>query len=142
MTDRRVRVVPLAEQNRLLHTLPVWARGRIASSEQEVARLTALVNTPELIDFTKAVQMEAAHQRERWGTEHDVGKQPTDWLWLIGYLAGKALQAHIAGNRDKALHHTISTAAACANWHAAILGTSTTMQPGHAPSAARGEQGQ
>jgi len=56
-----------------------------------VAELEALVNTPEIINFAKAVQLEAAHQRKRWGSEHDAGKTDADWFWLIGYLGGKAL---------------------------------------------------
>ncbi len=43
-----------------------------------------------------------------------------DWFWLIGYLAGKALMHALAGDRDKAKHHTISTAAALLNWHRAM----------------------
>lgn len=97
---------------------------------REAERLSALVNTPQLKDFASAVVLEAVHQRERWGVEHDAGKAPSDWFWLLGYLGGKALTAHIAGNRDKALHHTISSAAALANWHAAISGDSTLMRPG------------
>ena len=97
---------------------------------QEVERLRAQLNTPELHDFGRAVVLEAAHQRERWSSEHDAGKTPADWFWLIGYLAGKALTACLTGNADKALHHVITTAAACANWHAAIVGASTTMRPG------------
>jgi hypothetical protein len=96
----------------------------------EVRRVRALLNTPEVRDFGRAVVLEALHQRERWGTSSDAGKTAADWFWLIGYLAGKALHAAIAGNVDKALHHTISTAAACANWHAAITGASTAMRPG------------
>ena len=57
-----------------------------------------------------------------------------DWFWLVGYLAQKAAFADIGGDREKALHHTISTAAALANWHAALLGADTSMQPGHGPS--------
>ncbi len=107
----------------------------------EVKRLQALLNTPELVDFTKAVQLEAAHQRERWGTDHDGGKAPADWFWLLGYLAGKALHAHNAGNAEKALHHTISSAAALANWHSAILGK-TNMRPGiEPPTQQKGEGG-
>lgn len=102
------------------------------------AELEAKLNTPELADFSAAVVLEAAHQRERWGTQHDIGKEPSDWFWLVGYLAGKALASQIAGNAEKALHHTISTAAALCNWHSAITGN-TNMQPGHAPSAARGD---
>lgn len=102
------------------------------NARSEVARLGALVNTPELVDFARAVRLEAVHQRERWGTDHDGGKTPADWFWLLGYLSGKALAAHLAGNHEKALHHTISSAAALANWHAAILGK-TNMRPGIEP---------
>jgi len=102
-------------------------------AEREAERLSAMLNTPELHDFAKAVVLEAAHQRERWGSDHDAGKAPADWFWLVGYLAGKALAAHLAGNADKALHHTVSAAAALANWHAAIDGSHTQMRPGIAP---------
>jgi hypothetical protein len=74
------------------------------------------------------------HQVERWGVDHDIGKQPEDWFWLVGYLAGKCLRAHRDGDRDKALYHTISTGAALANWHRHIKTGATKMQPGHAPS--------
>lgn len=94
-----------------------------------IEQLTAKLNSPELVSFRDGVIMEASHQRERWGSAHDDGKQPSDWFWLVGYLGGKALAAHITGNLEKALHHTISTAAALANWHAAILGK-TDMRPG------------
>lgn len=96
---------------------------------RELARLNALVNTPETDDFFKGTELEAAHQRARWPAENDAGKTPADWFWLIGYLAGKCLHAHIAGNTEKALHHTISTAAALANWHRAIKGFGN-MRPG------------
>lgn len=105
----------------------------------ELERLRGLVNTPQLHDFSAAVVLEAAHQRERWGSNHDAGKAPEDWFWLLGYLGGKALAAAKAGDRDKALHHTISSAAALANWHAALLGEHTAMRPGIDP-VARGIQ--
>lgn len=107
----------------------------VAELEAEVARLVDLLNAPELVDFASGVVREAAHQRERWPSDHDAGKQPSDWFWLIGYLAGKALAAALAGDRDKALHHCISTAAALANWHAALLGADTRMRPGIATPA-------
>ena len=91
-----------------------------------------LLNTPELRDFTAGVMLEALHQRARWGSAHDAGKQPEDWFWLLGYLAGKALHAHKSGDAEKALHHTISSAAALANWHSSILGL-TDMRPGIDP---------
>lgn len=107
----------------------------------EVERLRALLNTPEVDDFARGVVSEAQHQRERWGAEHDAGKAPLDWFWLIGYLAQKAASAHISGDIEKAKHHTISTAAALANWHAAISGASNIMRPGTDPAALTGETG-
>jgi hypothetical protein len=117
----------------------------------ENARLTGLLNTPETEDFIKAVQLEAGHQRERWGSEHDEGKTGPDWFWLIGYLAGKALHSAVLWQTAKEIndrstpnaaadeladrhfeklkHHIITTAAACANWHLQILGKSN-MRPG------------
>lgn len=92
--------------------------------------LEGLINTPHLKDFVEAVKLEAAHQVERWGTKHDAGKTPTDWFWLLGYLSGKALASAIKGDREKALHHTISSAAALLNWHEHIAGRSRGMRPG------------
>lgn len=96
----------------------------LAQVRAERDRLHALVNSPELIDFQKAVVLEAAHQRERWGSDHDAGKTEADWFWLLGYVAGKALS-----KPEKRLHHIITTAAVCANWHAATMGL-TDMRPG------------
>lgn len=129
----------------------VRAIGLALSGEGEVARgeyawtpalekareLRALINTPEIIDFAKAVQLEAAHQRQRWPSEQDAGKTDADWFWLIGYLAGKALHnpgpfdppGHRKQQGEKQLHRIITVAAAAANWHAARLGQ-TNMRPG------------
>lgn len=96
-----------------------------------------LVNTPETKSFLDGVALEAIHQRERWGTEHDAGKTPFDWVFLIGHLATRAATNFLAGNHDKALHHAITTAAACANWWAAMQGK-CDMRPGiEAPQEAR-----
>lgn len=103
---------------------------RFAEAERE-----SLINTPEVQDFAVGLALEAQHQRERWGSDHDGGKTPADWFWLIGYLAGKCLHAHAEGRVEKALHHAITTAAALANWHAAILGL-TNMRPGIDPGKA------
>ncbi len=86
------------------HVLALW---------DELQRIEALLNTPETLDFGKAVVLEAAHQRERWGEEDRAKKSDADWFWLIGYLAGKAIRP----NNEKLLHHIITIAAACANWH-------------------------
>lgn len=95
-----------------------------------------IINTPETADFMAGVPLEAIHQRERWGTSHDEGKSPYDWFWLVGYLAQKAADASVRGDTEKAMHHTISTAAALANWHAALSGSDNAMRPGIDPPAA------
>ena len=83
----------------------------------EIERLHGLLNTPEIEDWAKGVVLEAAHQVDRWGKEQDTSKYPADWFWLLGYLGGKALASDIAGDREKARHHTISAGAALAHWH-------------------------
>lgn len=87
---------------------------------QERDRLHDLINNPQTAEFLPAVQAEAAHQRDRWGEAHDRGKSAENWFWLVGYLAGKCLRCVITGDKHKALHHTISSAAALANWYEAI----------------------
>lgn len=101
---------------------------------KEVADIRAqIINAPETADFMAGVPIEASHQRERWGSDHDAGKTPFDWFWLVGYLAQKAVDAAVRGDTEKAKHHTISTAAALANWHAALAGYSNAMRPGIDP---------
>ena len=100
---------------------------------KRVQQLESLINTPEIKDFVKATELEAMHQRERWGNEHDAGKRPEDWIALIAYLLGKATKAHFDNNNDKLLHHIITIAAACANWHANAAGTNNEMRPGVGP---------
>lgn len=89
----------------------------------QIAEANKLLNTPDLVDFAAAVQREAAHQRLRWGAEHDAKKRDADWFWLVGYLAGKALHA---STTEKKLHHVVTTAAALANWHASALTKAAT----------------
>lgn len=94
-----------------------------------------ILNTPEFRSFADAVVLEAQHQRERWGVDHDAGKGDGDWLWLLGYLSNKALFGSVQPGDDpteKKLHRIITIAAAAANWHAQVLGKSN-MRPGIAP---------
>lgn len=100
---------------------------RTLQSERD--RLDQIINTPHTDDFIQAVSIEAEHQRQRWSAEDDALKTPADWFWLIGYLAGKGLHASGQGNTDKLLHHIVTTAAACRNWHRAARGESN-MRPG------------
>lgn len=95
----------------------------------EIDRLTAIINTPHLNDFLQAVSIEAEHQRQRWGVNHDAGKLPGDWLFLVGNLGSRAVEYDKQGNTEKYLHHIITSAAACLNWHLSAQGK-TNMRPG------------
>lgn len=83
-------------------------------TKAELKRLKDLVWTPHTEEFLEAVQIEAAHQRDRWGPKHDQVKTEEDWYWLMGWLVGKAVRPE---NQEKRLHHIVTTAAACLNWH-------------------------
>ncbi|KJU81030.1 hypothetical protein N619_01325 [Ectopseudomonas oleovorans] len=96
--------------------------------------LDALINTPHTDEWFDAVRLEAAHQIQRWGTDHDAGKQPADWFWLLGYLGQKAMTVQIAGDEQKAKHHTISSGAMMLNWFRAMVGDTNAMRPGIAPA--------
>ncbi len=101
---------------------------------------TVAKDTPIVDDFWTGVRAEVDHQIKRWGTTHDERKEPTDWIWLLGHLSGKACTAHITGNAEKALHHCISSAAVLAHWHAAIKNKlAPSLKVEHDPSRAAGE---
>lgn len=99
---------------------------RAFSAQNDYESLKAMMNTPELTHFDRGIVSESAHQIQNWGAKSDSGKTHPDWFWLVGYLAGKVLSAMMTGDRDKALHHTISTAAALRNWHRHILTGNTS----------------
>jgi len=99
-------------------------------------RLHALINTPLTDDFLQAVTVEAAHQVERWGAEHDDGKTDADWFWLLGYLGTKAL-LNPGDDHEKKLHRIITVGAAAFNWWKRTRGIDLRMRPGIAePTAA------
>ena len=102
----------------------------LEKAHAEITRLTRILNSPLYENFLEGVQREAAHQVERWGSVEDRAKEPQDWFWLVGYLSGKALRAHIDGKKEKAQHHTISTAAALLHWHNYISGDADRFTPG------------
>lgn len=114
----------------------------------EKERLYGLINSPQIENFLEAIKLEAAHQRERWGSDHDAGKGDVDWLFLVGYLGGKAVEAGKAAeliantidsrelidkHRDRRLHHIVAAGAAALNWHEARSGGDNRMRPGIAP---------
>jgi hypothetical protein len=84
---------------------------------EDCCAMREILNRPEINDFLLGVKLEASHQLTRWGTAQDRSKGPEEWYWLVGYLAGKALQAQRADDEGKFMHHLISTAAILANWH-------------------------
>ena len=88
----------------------------------EIERMGKLLGTPEMEDFLKAVEREAAYQREHWGKEHDRVKSHADWYWLVGWLGGKAVtDPHEEDDRrtprERRLHRIITVAAAAFHWH-------------------------
>jgi hypothetical protein len=128
---------------------------QLLAKAKDYDRLHTLINTPELVDFPHAVHLEAIHQEERWGRQDRESKVAIDWFWLVGYLAGRALEhdregdrltaeatgldtgaspafydKQIAHHREKAVHHTITTAAALNHWHAGMLRKARREQAG------------
>lgn len=86
-------------------------KARIEQLEAQVKTAEEKLNTPVSADFFEGLKAEIDHQRARW-SEADENKTDSDWFWLLGYLAGKAL-----GQPEKRLHHTITAAAALYHWH-------------------------
>ena len=127
-----------AEIMRLTGAAAVAADAGQATDARDAAKYRAL-HTPEVVDFIKAVENEALFQRDKWAAQGDAGKSDADWFWLVGYLAGKAIRPD--ATKEKQLHHIITTAAACLNWHGARVGAYTLMRPGHAEGIAAGQPG-
>lgn len=94
--------------------------GEMINLGDELERLYSIINRPENDDFIRGVSIEAEHQLQRWGAEHDEMKNGWDWFWTIGFLSQKAAHAFEAGNFDKAKHHCVSTAALMKNFHALV----------------------
>ncbi|GAB5505807.1 MAG: hypothetical protein Rhirs2KO_09700 [Rhizobiaceae bacterium] len=112
----------LQEQVDVLSAENADLKAALERTNAEIRRLNGLINTPETEDFLGAIPLEAAHQIERWGADHDAHKTPWDWFWTCGYLVQKAAAAAPAGDLEKAKHHTISTAALMLNWHKRLSG--------------------
>lgn len=88
---------------------------------QRNEELERWLNRPYIADFQAAVQREAAHQKLRWGEEHDRSKTNDEMFAVVSYLAGKAMKSSWDGNKEKTLHHLITAAAALANWHELLM---------------------
>jgi hypothetical protein len=116
----------LAISNTTLHETRL-GRDRALS---DLAAIEARVNTPRADEFFGAVSMEAAHQIQRWGADHDAGKRTEDWITLYTYLLGKAAKAYWSGDQEKLKHHVITAAAVSLNWWRRLVGVSSSMRPG------------
>lgn len=114
----------------------VMFRGERNEARANLAEASKMWDGPETTDWFEGVRKEAAFQVAKWGKNHDDGKNPEDWFWLLGYLAGKALAAQFSGDEEKAKHHTISAGAALLNWHARMSKLASMFRPGiEAPDA-------
>lgn len=104
--------------------------------------LWKMVNTPQVDNFMSAVPLEAAFQVEKWGSDHDAGKTPMDFFWLLGYVSQKAAQSLMkfdssdgtVEDLDKSKHHIITTAAVCLNWFRRVTGEEFAFRPGIDPA--------
>lgn len=124
------------------------AEAQLADERMEHNLLKEMLSRPQVDEFLDGVVSEAAHQRQRWGDAHDRDKSAESWYWLVGYLSGKAVRSAIEGDRDKARHHTISSAAVLFQWWKAIhasangVGGDTDLDPvarAHNPANGGGE---
>lgn len=105
----------------------------VAGEFEHLVSVADAVDGARTVDFIDAVKAEAAHQRDRWGADHDAGKRVEDWIALFTYLLGKLATAYWKGDKDKVLHHVITVAAVALNMHANLTGADTRMRPGIAP---------
>lgn len=145
MTDKEVRAALESAQVMKFQDSRMGSRVRFVHLTEQLAeellraraQLTGIlevVNTPQTEEFFTAVKNEAAHQRARWGKEHDERKDPEHWFWTLGFLSGKALRFAIAqakalaqgeqytadAAQQDALHHVVSSAALLLLWHAHV----------------------
>ncbi len=79
-----------------------------------------LINTPEVEDFMNGVKIEAVHQTEKWGADHEESKYPHDYSLVLDKLKGKQALAIWDRNIEKYKHHLITMAAVCHNIHRQI----------------------
>jgi hypothetical protein len=75
------------------------------------------LNNPEVNLFLEGIKIEAAHQVERWGEDHDANKTFEQWTALLVRLLGKFVDSNWNKDHTKSLHHLITMAAVCANAH-------------------------
>ena len=99
----------------------IYTQSYVDELEAEYKRLKELINCPEIVDFRHGLCIEAAHQKERWGEEHDQKKSFSDWFMVLNFLLGKLAKAYWDNDMDKVKHHIITSAAVLANFHKEII---------------------
>jgi len=99
----------------------IYTQNYVDELEAENKRLKELINCPEIVDFRHGLCIEAAHQKERWGEEHDQKKSFSDWFMVLNFLLGKLAKAYWDNDMDKVKHHIITSAAVLANFHKEII---------------------
>lgn len=137
MTDEPAQIDYLEAKVEELETTIRSLERQLGKKTTRIEQLEGMINTPVTDNFMLGIRLEAAHQIERFGAEHDAGKHPSDWFWLLSWLSGKALHAAEHGDIEKAKHHTISSAAMLLNWHRHLSGE-TTIRPGIEPPFSKG----
>lgn len=92
-----------------------------------IAELEALINSPELDDFIGGLQLESAHQTERWGKESEENSPPHHYVLVANKLLGKLSVSIFDRDTDKFKHHCITLAAAMYNAHRQIKQQGTVI---------------
>lgn len=133
------RLMELHAQNKALQARVDSMGLELEETRANLAQAMKLWDGPETEDFLEAVRKEAAFQVAKWGVSHDRAKQPEDFVFLVGYLGGKASQSQKDGDLEKAKHHTISSAAVLFNWHQRLCAGHGQFQPG-SDDAAKSEE--
>lgn len=137
--DRFERLTFTVEEACELTDQQISLAEQLAITTEERDALSALVNSPQTAEFLSAVQAEGAHQVQRYGEARDRSKSATAWFHLLAYLSGKACRAAIEGDKEKALHHCISSAAMLGEWFKAIQADTTGCGDGLDIDLSQGE---
>lgn len=118
--------VDRAIERLLTHRTSTWPeadRSLLQSWFDEVARLRAVIETPENDDFIVGVSIEAEYQCRKHGVDNGLAARNwTQWLWVAGYLLNKAVAACQRDDTEKGKHHLVTTAALLKNWHNVLIG--------------------
>lgn len=99
-----------------------FEKGVMISKERydQLLFIEKLVNSPEINDFLKGVQLEAVHQVQRWGIENEEASPPHHFILVFAKLLGKMSTDVFDRDVEKFKHHCIAVAAEMHNIHRQI----------------------